>query len=328
MLEIGRPRRRARLRRPELGRGPDPDPGRDRPEPAGPAHRRQGLRAPHARHPARRAGCASARRCAGASTSASTRPRRSRPPRATWLRQGQARPRRPGRRLLPHGRRQPAAGADGYGKDIVPYAQLYFDSSPLRHAAAWRKLASLGDDSSTYLWRVLAARDIMRLYRSDPSPRARGRAADRTRRRPRRSCIRRAHDGVRRPLRGRPRAGIGRAARDQRGGPRPYGLQIDSHMGELARRAGPIAAPVSRPAPQALAILQAIGAATQAIGGAEPLVVTSTRARRALPARPRGDRPRGHDRLLAAHHRLRFDIAARLPQSRARRSPSSSCSTA
>ena len=55
-----------------------------------------------------------------------------------------------------------------YGKGIVPYAQLYFDSSPLRHAAAWRKLASLGDDSSTYLWRVLAAREIMRLYRTDP----------------------------------------------------------------------------------------------------------------------------------------------------------------
>ena len=56
----------------------------------------------------------------------------------------------------------------GYGQGIVPYAQLYFDSSPLRHAAAWRKLSSLGDDSSTYLWRVLAAREIMRLYRNDP----------------------------------------------------------------------------------------------------------------------------------------------------------------
>jgi len=32
-----------------------------------------------------------------------------------------------------------------YGKGIVPYAQLYFDSSPLRHPAAWRKLASLGE---------------------------------------------------------------------------------------------------------------------------------------------------------------------------------------
>jgi hypothetical protein len=55
-----------------------------------------------------------------------------------------------------------------YGKGDVPYAQLYFDSSPVRNFAAWRKLASLGDDSSTYYWRVLAAKEILRLYRNDP----------------------------------------------------------------------------------------------------------------------------------------------------------------
>ncbi len=54
-----------------------------------------------------------------------------------------------------------------YGRGNVPYAQLYFDSSPVRNFPAWRKLASLGDDSSTYYWRVLAARQIVRLYRSD-----------------------------------------------------------------------------------------------------------------------------------------------------------------
>ena len=55
-----------------------------------------------------------------------------------------------------------------YGVGDIPYAQLFFDSTPLRHAAAWRVLASLGDDSSTYLWRVGAAKDIMSLYREDP----------------------------------------------------------------------------------------------------------------------------------------------------------------
>ena len=55
-----------------------------------------------------------------------------------------------------------------YGKGDVPYAQLYFDSSPVRNFSAWRKLASLGDDSSTYYWRVLAAKEILRLYRNDP----------------------------------------------------------------------------------------------------------------------------------------------------------------
>ena len=56
-----------------------------------------------------------------------------------------------------------------YGAARVPYAQLYFDTTPLRHAAAWRFLASLGDDSSTYLWRIGAARNAMALLRSDRS---------------------------------------------------------------------------------------------------------------------------------------------------------------
>ena len=55
-----------------------------------------------------------------------------------------------------------------YGDRDIPYAQLFFDSSPLRHAAAWRTLAALGDDSSTYLWRIGAARDVLRLLRDDP----------------------------------------------------------------------------------------------------------------------------------------------------------------
>ena len=56
------------------------------------------------------------------------------------------------------------------------YAEIYFGTGPTRHAAAWRRLYALGDDSSTYLWRVYAARDIMRAYRDDPD--ALGRAAD------------------------------------------------------------------------------------------------------------------------------------------------------
>ncbi|HET6508942.1 MAG TPA: transglycosylase SLT domain-containing protein [Baekduia sp.] len=55
-----------------------------------------------------------------------------------------------------------------YGNEDIPYAQLFFDSTPLRHAKAWNILASLGDDSSTYLWRIGAAKDIMKLYRDDP----------------------------------------------------------------------------------------------------------------------------------------------------------------
>ena len=49
----------------------------------------------------------------------------------------------------------------------VPYAQLYFDSSPTRHAAAFGLMAGFSDDSVLYYWRVLGAVAIMHLYRTD-----------------------------------------------------------------------------------------------------------------------------------------------------------------
>jgi hypothetical protein len=54
-----------------------------------------------------------------------------------------------------------------YGEDDASYAQLYFDVSPDRHPRTYRILTGLGDDSKTYLWRVLASSEIMRLYRED-----------------------------------------------------------------------------------------------------------------------------------------------------------------
>jgi soluble lytic murein transglycosylase-like protein len=50
----------------------------------------------------------------------------------------------------------------------IPYVQLYFDTAPDRHTSAYRLLSGFGDDSSLYWWRVLAAVQIMRMYRSDP----------------------------------------------------------------------------------------------------------------------------------------------------------------
>jgi hypothetical protein len=49
----------------------------------------------------------------------------------------------------------------------VPYAQLFFDTAPDHHAAAYTLLQGFGDDSALYYWRVLAAERIMSLYRSD-----------------------------------------------------------------------------------------------------------------------------------------------------------------
>ena len=54
-----------------------------------------------------------------------------------------------------------------YGDEGASYAQLYFDTSPDSHARAYRLLYRLGDDSKTYYWRVLASREVMRLYRDD-----------------------------------------------------------------------------------------------------------------------------------------------------------------
>ncbi len=56
---------------------------------------------------------------------------------------------------------------DYNGGRPVPYAQLYFDTSPAHHAAAYDLLAGFGDDSSLYYWRVLEAAQIMHLYRTD-----------------------------------------------------------------------------------------------------------------------------------------------------------------
>jgi Family of unknown function (DUF5715) len=51
--------------------------------------------------------------------------------------------------------------------DDLSWARVYFDASPTSHSSAWRRLTGLGDDSQTYYWRLLAAREIMRLYRDD-----------------------------------------------------------------------------------------------------------------------------------------------------------------
>ena len=48
------------------------------------------------------------------------------------------------------------------------YAQLYFDATPFEHAEAYDVLSQFEDDSGTYYWRVLAAREILRQYRDDP----------------------------------------------------------------------------------------------------------------------------------------------------------------
>ncbi|MGB6423774.1 MAG: DUF5715 family protein [Solirubrobacterales bacterium] len=49
----------------------------------------------------------------------------------------------------------------------LSYSQIFFDSSPAVHAKTWGILSGFNDDSSSYYWRVLAALEIMRLFRED-----------------------------------------------------------------------------------------------------------------------------------------------------------------
>jgi hypothetical protein len=53
-------------------------------------------------------------------------------------------------------------------EEDLSWARVFFDTAPDRNGAAHALLGRLGDDSPTYFWRVLAAEEIMRLYRDDP----------------------------------------------------------------------------------------------------------------------------------------------------------------
>jgi soluble lytic murein transglycosylase-like protein len=156
-----------------------------------------------------------------------------------------------------------------YGAGIVPYAQLFFDSSPLTHAAAWAKLASLGDDSSTYLWRIGAAREIMRLYRSNRAELAR--LQDLQTRAPSSELV--LHPPDRTPEFASAQD-VSRAL--------DRGELVAPDAAALARNklgaTGPASAHVPALRPDALAVLRLVGDGVAAIGHARPLLVRTTPA--------------------------------------------------
>jgi len=82
------------------------------------------------------------------------------------------------------------------------YAELYFDSTPLRHPEAFARLASFGDDSSNYYWKLGAAMNIMRLARRDPGRLARLAALHTSDASARRVLLQGAPQGDLMPLRG------------------------------------------------------------------------------------------------------------------------------
>jgi len=188
------------------------------------------------------------------------------------------------------------AALDAYGEDEISYARLYFDSTPLKHEQAYGKLAALGDDSATYLWRVAAAREIMRLYRSDPE--GLDRASElQTSKNSAEEVLHPPGQTERFATPSQLRAAYedGRIVRLPRAELATYGLRIDRGMGELASRLGQPRSRYRGLREPALALLEYLGAGVKAIAGQTPLTVTSTvrdaRYQRALLSRNREATP-------------------------------------
>ncbi len=164
-------------------------------------------------------------------------------------------------------------GAD----DDTPYAELYFDSSPLRHRSAHRLLLSFGDDSPTYLWRVEAARDVMRRWREDPQALAV---------RAERIAAKNSREELLHPIEDTRRFGTPRQLEEAyedgeivplpRDGLAGAGVRIDRDMGELARRVRRRPSLYRGLRPEALATLVYIARGVEAISDRQPLTLTST----------------------------------------------------
>jgi hypothetical protein len=164
-----------------------------------------------------------------------------------------------------------------YGEEEPSYAQVYFDSTPTRHVAVQQRLAAFGDDSSNYLWKLYAARDIMRLYREDRGELARLEQLQ---------TAKNSAEEVLHPPESTARFGtpaVLRAGWDEDeitafpSDPVRTGLARDPRMGELAARVGAVPGLYRGLRPEALAMALYIGAQTREYAGGEgPLVVTST----------------------------------------------------
>ncbi|MGI9185329.1 MAG: hypothetical protein ACR2GZ_10280 [Solirubrobacteraceae bacterium] len=163
------------------------------------------------------------------------------------------------------------------GGRAVPYVQLYFDSAPDHHRAAYRLLAGFGDDSWLYYWRILGAVSIMRLYRSDRS--ALTRRASLHNADPAGAYV--LHPPDRSPSFADAGA-LSAAYQDRRLVPLPanllsLGLAVDPTMGSAAAQLGVPRGLYRGLRPGALKLLVALAARVRSLaGGAQPLQISST----------------------------------------------------
>ena len=236
------------------------------------------------------------------------------------FRQGQARPRRPrGRRATTWASATCSRRSPAYGKGDVPYAQLYFDSTPAapraRRGASSPRWATTPRPTCGGCWRPARSCACTATTPGPPAPR---RCSSPTRPRPRRSCTRpSARRSSATPSRSGARGRRASCAVDRPDRPRPLRAAASTRsMGELAGRIKQSPRLYRALRPQALAVLQALGAATRAISAQPAADRHEHGARQGLPARARRDRTGGDARLLAAHHGLRLRHRPRVPQPR------------
>jgi hypothetical protein len=172
------------------------------------------------------------------------------------------------------------------GGRAVPYPQLYFDCAPDHHTAAYDLLSSFGDDSWTYYWRVLAAEQIMHLYRTD-RPGLQRLASLQTAAGSAEEVLHPPSETDTFPSPGSlDRAYASRAVVPLPANASQLGLAYYPRMGTEARHFGFSPSLYRGLRPGALAVLTWIAARVRALSGTSPLIVTSSvtdgRAQRAL----------------------------------------------
>jgi hypothetical protein len=158
----------------------------------------------------------------------------------------------------------------------LSYVRVYFDSTPLRHRAAYSLLSRFGDDSSNYYWKVLAAEQIMQLYRTNLPRLERlsrlqnARASAEEVLHPEGSTAEFADPGA-----------IASAVAARRvvglpNDPARYGFRLDPLLGQFAARLHRRRELYRHLRPEALGLLVYLATGTREIGGkATPLSVTS-----------------------------------------------------
>ncbi len=167
-----------------------------------------------------------------------------------------------------------APAADLVSADHLSYAQLYFGSSLTDHPEAWKLLAAFGDESSEYYWKLLAAREIMRLYRHD-----RGRLRELQRLHANKATAEEVfHPEGRTKVFANP-GELAAAWRDGDIVPIPagkrLGIALDGGIGELAPKLDADPALYRGLRPEALKALLLIGAWVRELNGGGTLKVTS-----------------------------------------------------